>query len=117
MTSEGPCIFCEIAAGRIPATTVHESVDVVGFRDLSPQAPEHVLFIPRTHVSSADDLSQDEAGLAGALVLAATAYARSAGLSERGYRLVVNVGADGGQSVGHLHLHLLGGRAMLWPPG
>ena len=115
--SQSECVFCGIARGDIPSTTVHEGEDVVAFRDLNPQAPIHVLVIPRRHVASVNDLGNEEAELAGRLILVAREVARSEGLAEDGYRLVVNTGDDGGQTVPHLHLHVLGGRGMTWPPG
>ena len=111
------CIFCRIARGEIPAEVVHEGDRLVAFRDASPQAPEHILLIPREHITSVDQLADGDALLAGELLIAARDVARRVGLSDNGYRLVTNIGADGGQSVGHLHLHLLGGRALSWPPG
>ncbi|NIP59036.1 MAG: HIT domain-containing protein [Gemmatimonadetes bacterium] len=111
------CIFCQIAEGEISADVIHEDEHVVAFRDINPQAPTHVLIIPREHVASVDDLEEDHAELVGRLFLAAGAIARDEGLDDGGYRLVVNTGAGAGQSVFHIHLHLLGGRAMKWPPG
>ncbi len=111
------CIFCRIADGDLPANRVHEDDEIVAFHDLSPQAPTHILVIPRRHIVSAEELTGDDAALAGRLLLVAGGLARSEGIAEGGYRLVTNVGTDGGQSVPHLHLHLLGGRAMGWPPG
>lgn len=109
------CIFCRIAAGEIPATRVMESEHCVAFRDLSPQAPTHVLVIPRRHVESLNQL--DDPALAAALFAMARDVARAEGIDESGYRVVVNTNANGGQTVYHLHLHVLGGRAMRWPPG
>lgn len=111
------CIFCRIARGEIPADIVHEAERLVAFRDVSPQAPEHILLIPREHVPSVDHLTDSDAVLAGELLIAARDIARRLGVSESGYRLVTNIGPDGGQSVGHLHLHLLAGRSLSWPPG
>lgn len=111
------CIFCKIARGELPATVVHDEADLLAFRDLSPQSPHHTLLIPRKHIASLDDLDEDDGDLMGRLMLAARDLARRQGLAEAGYRLVANVGTDGGQSVGHLHLHLLGGRPLSWPPG
>ncbi len=111
------CIFCRIAQGTLPATPVLETERVLAFRDLSPQAPSHVLVIPREHVASLDALGEDQGSLAGDLLLAAAEVARKEGLADAGYRVVTNIGEEGGQSVGHLHLHVLGGRAMKWPPG
>lgn len=111
------CIFCKIARGDIPSTTVHEDEDLLAFRDTNPQAPTHVLVIPRRHVVSMNELEGGDEGLAGRLLLAARRVAVAEGLVEDGYRLVINTGGDGGQTVHHLHLHVLGGRAMGWPPG
>jgi len=110
------CLFCRIVAGEIPATKVHEDDVVLAIRDINPQAPTHVLLMPRQHVASAADLSEADTPLLGRLFSAAADLARSEGL-DGGWRLVVNVGPDGGQTVDHLHLHLLGGRRMHWPPG
>ena len=111
------CLFCRIVAGEIPAAKVHEDDLIIAIRDLHPVAPVHLLLIPRAHVGSALDLTEADATIAGRLLAAAAALARSEGIADGGYRLVVNAGADGGQTVGHLHVHLLGGRAMEWPPG
>jgi histidine triad (HIT) family protein len=110
------CLFCRIAAGEIPATKVHEDDLVLAIRDLNPQAPTHLLVLPVQHVASAADLSGADSTLLGRLFAVAADLARSEGL-DGGWRLVTNVGRDGGQSVDHLHLHLLGGRRMTWPPG
>jgi histidine triad (HIT) family protein len=110
------CLFCRIAAGEIPATRVHEDDLVVAIRDLHPQAPTHVLVLPREHVASAADLTEASGPLLGRLFAVAADIARREGL-DGGWRLVANVGPDGGQTVPHLHLHLLGGRRMGWPPG
>jgi histidine triad (HIT) family protein len=111
------CIFCKIARGEIPSTTVHEDEDLLAFRDTNPQAPTHVLVIPRRHVVSMTELGEGDGGLAGRLLLAARRVAAGEGLAEDGYRIVINTGGDGGQTVHHLHLHVLGGREMSWPPG
>lgn len=111
------CVFCGIAAGSIPARIVYEDDDVVAFEDLYPQAPSHILLIPRVHVGSVDDLGPEDEGLAGRLLLAAAEVARKKGLDRGGYRIVANTGENGGQTVFHLHLHLLGGRHLAWPPG
>jgi histidine triad (HIT) family protein len=111
------CIFCRIAAGEVPSTMVHEDEEIVAFRDLSPQAPTHILIIPRKHVPSVTDLEAGEDAVTGRLVRVAGEIAAKEGISEPGYRLVVNCGKDAGQAVGHLHVHLLGGRRMGWPPG
>lgn len=115
--SNEDCLFEKIIAGEISADIVHDDSWVLGFRDISPQAPEHFLFIPKTHISTLDDAKPDDAMLLGRLMLAAAAYARRAGFAQDGYRVVMNCGEDGGQSVHHIHLHLLGGRALGWPPG
>ena len=109
------CLFCRIIRKEIPATVVLENEHVVAFRDIDPKAPTHVLVVPRAHVATLDDAT--DSGMLGELLLAAAAIARDAGLVERGYRTVVNCGADAGQTVFHVHLHLLGGRQMAWPPG
>jgi histidine triad (HIT) family protein len=116
-TAAPDCIFCSIVSGRIPARLVLEEEDLLAFEDVNPQAPTHVLVIPRRHVTSVDALDPGDADLAGRLLLAAGEVARRRGLSEAGYRVVTNVGKDGGQSVSHLHLHILGGRGLGWPPG
>lgn len=110
-------IFARIISGEIPADKVYEDEHVVAFRDISPQAPVHVLVVPRRPLVSVADASDDDALLLGRVMLAAAQVARQLGLEEAGYRLVTNVGADGGQSVPHLHVHVLGGRQMVWPPG
>lgn len=116
MTSSD-CLFCKIAAGDVPADIVHESEDLLAFRDINPQAPVHILVIPRRHVPSLDEAGDGDGGLLGALLLAARDLARSEGIAEDGYRTVLNVGGDGGQTVHHVHVHLLGGRALTWAPG
>lgn len=111
------CIFCRIAAGEMGTEFVYEDDHVVGFRDLDPQAPVHVLLIPRRHIATLNDLGPEEEALVGHLFGAAARVAAQEGLSERGYRTLINCNAEGGQTVFHLHLHLLGGRQMRWPPG
>ena len=111
------CVFCEIAEGRIPARTVFSDERLVAFHDASPQAPTHVLVIPRRHVTSLIDLEPSDDALAGAMVRKARDLATELGLGERGFRLVFNCGEDAGYSVYHIHLHLLGGRRLGWPPG
>jgi histidine triad (HIT) family protein len=111
------CIFCKIAAGEIPAELVYEDDLVVGFRDLNPQAPTHLLLIPRKHIASLNDLTEADDVIVGRLYRAAAQIAEREGFAEPGYRTVINCNADGGQTVFHLHLHLLAGRAMHWPPG
>lgn len=110
------CLFCKIAAGQIPSTKVYEDDNFFAFRDIQPAAPVHVLVIPKRHFKSVLDASA-EPGLMDGLMAAAAAIAKQEGLEEKGFRLVVNTGGDAGQSVGHLHLHILGGRTMAWPPG
>ena len=109
------CLFCRLVRKEIPAMIVAESDDCLAFRDVAPKAPVHVLVIPKAHVTSLNDVS--DFTLIGELARMATGVAREEGIAEGGYRLVVNTNADGGQTVFHLHLHLLGGRHMAWPPG
>jgi histidine triad (HIT) family protein len=112
------CIFCRIVSGEIAAKEVARNADAVAFHDLTPQAPVHVLVVPTTHVTNAAGSDSDEGErIMGRIVRLAVQVARQLGLSDKGYRLVMNTGPDGGQSVGHLHVHLLGGRGMKWPPG
>lgn len=109
------CIFCKIAAGEIPAAVVRRGDGMIAFKDLTPQAPTHLLVIPTTHVGSLNDAT--DAAVLGKLVAFARDVAQDAGIAAKGYRVVVNTNPDGGQTVFHLHLHVLGGRAMRWPPG
>lgn len=111
------CLFCRIIAEEVPATRVYADDLVVAIRDISPRAPTHLLLLPREHVGSAADLGDGHGPMLGRLFAAAARLAADEGLGERGYRLVTNVGRDSGQSVAHLHVHLLGGRRMGWPPG
>jgi histidine triad (HIT) family protein len=111
------CLFCRIAAGEIPSRSVHSDDLVMAFHDVAPAAPTHILVIPRGHIGSAAELSEAHGALLGRLFAVAAEVARSEGLAESGYRLVTNIGRDGGQSIGHLHVHLLGGRRLSWPPG
>jgi len=115
--SNSDCPFCAIVAGDIPADIVYDNEHVLAFRDLHPQAPTHVLIIPRKHIATINDAAEDDLEAMGRLSLAAAHVAREAGIAEDGYRTVVNCNANGGQSVYHLHMHLLGGRPMQWPPG
>jgi histidine triad (HIT) family protein len=110
-------IFGRIATGEVPADILYQDEHLVAFRDLGPQAPTHVLIIPRKPIPTINDLEEADVELAGRLLLAAARIARQLGISEAGYRVVINCNADGGQTVFHLHLHLLGGRPMHWPPG
>lgn len=111
------CIFCKMVAREIDTEVVYESDSVFAFRDVNPQAPVHVLVIPKRHVATLDELSDDDTPIAGELMLAASEIARQEGLTADGYRVVSNCGEHGGQSVFHIHLHVLGGRQMRWPPG
>jgi histidine triad (HIT) family protein len=111
------CLFCGIVAGEIPATHVYEDDVVIAFRDIHPQAPTHILVIPREHIDSAADVTAAQDATWARLLHVAQDLARSEGIDVTGYRIVTNVGHDGGQTVRHLHLHLLGGRPMTWPPG
>lgn len=113
----GTCLFCDIVAGQIPCTEVHSDEDFLAFRDIDPKAPTHILVIPRRHLPSLATLEDGDADLLGRLLLTATRIAATEGLADSGYRFVVNCGDEGGQTVGHLHLHVLGGRPMRWPPG
>lgn len=109
------CLFCKIAKGEIKANIVVQDDGFVAFRDINPQAPTHILIIPRAHVATLNEAT--DAGLLGRLLLKARDIARTEGLADRGYRLVINTNPEAGQSVFHLHAHLLGGRHMTWPPG
>ena len=111
------CIFCKIAAKEIPAKTAYEDAEVLAFHDIQPKAPVHIQVIPKRHIARVSEVGPAEAGLVGRLVLVANRLAKESGVAEPGYRLVINCNAAAGQSVYHLHLHLLGGRAMTWPPG
>jgi histidine triad (HIT) family protein len=111
------CLFCKIAAQEIPADIVHMADRVVAFRDINPKAPTHILLIPKDHVESVAQVTEDHGKLLAELVQAAAHLAKAEGVDGSGWRLVTNVGPDAGQSVQHLHFHLLGGRAMSWPPG
>jgi histidine triad (HIT) family protein len=111
------CLFCRIIAGEIPATKVYEDDILVAFSDINPQAPMHVLIVPRVHVATLNDLGADHDALVGAMVRRAAAIAADRGYATSGYRTVFNCNADAGQAVFHIHLHVLGGRTMTWPPG
>ena len=115
MADTDSCLFCRIVRREIPATVMWEDEHALAFRDIDPKAPTHVLVIPKRHVASLNEAT--EAPLLGRLLLAAREIAEGEGIAERGYRTVVNTGADAGQSVAHLHLHVMGGRHMTWPPG
>lgn len=111
------CLFCKIVDGEIPASTVYEDEHVLAFNDINPVAPVHQLIIPKKHIATLNDLHSSDAELVGKMYLVATQLAEQAGLSKDGYRTVMNCGAAAGQTVFHIHLHLLGGRSMSWPPG
>jgi histidine triad (HIT) family protein len=116
MTDEA-CLFCKIVAGDIPSDRVHEDDLVIAFNDINPVAPVHQLIIPRRHIGSAADLTEEDGELLARIFAVAARLAHDEGLPERGYRIVTNVGVEGGQSVPHLHVHLIGGRRFAWPPG
>ena len=111
------CIFCKIASGEIPSTRVYEDNVCIAFNDLTPQAPTHILIIPRGHVDSLDKASESDKDTLGHLLLTAAKIARDNGFAENGYRVVINTNSDGGQTVFHLHVHLLAGRTFVFPPG
>jgi histidine triad (HIT) family protein len=112
-----PCLFCRIVAGEIPASKVYEDDDVVAFNDVNPQAPLHVLVIPKRHIATTNDLTREDDALVGMLVRRAAAIAAEKGYAARGYRTVLNCNAEAGQTVFHIHVHVLAGRVMGWPPG
>ena len=111
------CLFCKILAGDIPADIIYESESAIAFRDINPQAPTHVLVIPRQHIATINDLDEADRSLVGDLYLAAQQIAAEEGIADSGYRAVMNCNEGAGQSVFHIHLHVLGGRALTWPPG
>jgi histidine triad (HIT) family protein len=111
------CLFCRIVNGEIPASKVYEDDQLLAFNDINPQAPMHVLVIPKAHVATANDLGSDHDALVGAMIRRGAAIARERGYDGSGYRAVINTNAQAGQSVFHIHLHVLGGRSMAWPPG
>ena len=117
MTPDPDCLFCKILAGTIPADTVYQDEECIAFRDINPKAPIHILVIPRAHVDRLSSTTAADAGLLGHLLMTAGRIADQEGIAESGYRVVVNNGRDGGQEVEHLHLHVLGGRSLTWPPG
>ncbi len=117
MTTLPDCLFCRIVRGELPADIVAETDHSIAFRDISPQAPVHVLVIPRRHVDNAATVSHDDADITADLLVTAREVAADQGVAESGYRLVFNVGDDACNTVGHLHLHVLGGRRFAWPPG
>jgi histidine triad (HIT) family protein len=111
------CLFCRIVAGEIPSNRVADDDAAIAIRDINPRAPTHVLLLPRDHIASAADLTDADAPLVGRMFAMAAAIARDEGIADGGYRIVTNVGAWGGQTVDHLHFHLMGGRPFTWPPG
>jgi histidine triad (HIT) family protein len=115
--SEHDCLFCKILAGEIPAEIVYESESAIGFRDINAQAPTHVLVIPRKHIATINDIEEADRELVGDLYLAAQQIAADEGMADSGYRAVMNCNEGAGQSVFHIHLHVLGGRPLTWPPG
>ena len=115
--TEVDCIFCKIAAGEMAADKVFEDDQAVAIRDLKPQAPTHILIVPKEHLESLNDVSQSDEALLGHLMRLASKIANQVGIAENGFRAVINTGEEAGQSVEHLHVHLLGGRSMAWPPG
>ncbi len=117
MTETADCVFCKIVAGEMTATTVSETERTLGFRDINPQAPTHVLIIPKTHYATAADTAAADNGLLDELVSQAHRIAEEDGIADAGYRLVLNTGTEAGQTVHHVHCHLIGGRPLSWPPG
>jgi histidine triad (HIT) family protein len=111
------CLFCSIIEGETPADAIYQDERSIAFRDINPQAPVHVLVVPREHIESLDDAAQKDEALLGHLLRVAARVANEQGLSESGYRTIINTGAGAGQSVFHLHVHVLGGRSLNWPPG
>jgi histidine triad (HIT) family protein len=111
------CLFCKIVAGEIPGAIVYQDDTLVAFKDINPQAPMHVLVVPRRHIATLNDLSDADDALVGEMMRRAAALAKEHGYAERGYRTVFNCNADAGQTVFHIHLHVLGGRRLSWPPG
>ncbi len=115
--AEKDCLFCKIVDGDLPADIVYENASLIAFRDINAKAPTHILLIPRRHIATMNDLREDDATLTGELFLTAAKIAADEGLAEDGYRVVMNCNEAAGQSVFHIHLHLMGGRPMAWPPG
>ena len=111
------CLFCKIINGDIPSSKVYEDDKVYAFRDIEPQAPVHILIIPKEHIASANELTEENASVVGHIYAVAAKIAKEEGIADNGYRIVNNCGQDGGQTVGHLHFHMLGGRSLAWPPG
>ncbi len=115
--TQDDCLFCKIVAGEIPADIIYESDTAIAFRDINPQAPTHVLIIPRKHIATINDIEAEDHAIVGSLYSAAAEIAKQEGFSEEGYRAVMNCNEAAGQTVFHIHLHLLGGRDQGWPPG
>ena len=111
------CLFCKIIAGDIPSNKVYEDEMVYAFRDIAPEAPVHILIVPKEHIKSANELNADNCHVVGHIFKVAAEIAKNEGIADGGFRIVNNCGEDGGQTVGHLHFHLLGGRSLQWPPG
>jgi len=117
MIETGDCIFCKIAKKEIETDVIFEDEDILAFKDLNPKAPVHLLFIPKKHIPSMNDLAEEDASILGRMLLKAKETAKKHGISEDGYRIVINCNKNAGQEVFHLHAHLLGGRKFSWPPG
>lgn len=111
------CLFCKIVEGTIPSTKVFEDEFVLAFRDIEPQAPEHIIIIPKEHIASANEITAENSAIISKVFEAAARISADLGFAEKGYRIVNNCGEDGGQTVGHIHFHLLAGRSLQWPPG
>ncbi len=111
------CLFCKIIAGEIPSTKVYEDAETYAFLDIDPQAPTHIIIVPKEHISSANELTDENSAVVGHIFAVASRIAKEKGFAENGWRIVNNCGKDGGQTVGHLHFHLLAGRNLGWPPG
>ena len=116
MNKEG-CLFCKIIKKELPSRIVHEDSDSIAFEDISPKAPVHIMVVPKQHIEKISDLDIENAAIAGKLLLVANKIAKEKGIAETGYRIVINCNKDAGQEIFHLHLHLLGGRKLTWPPG
>lgn len=114
---DADCLFCRIVAGELPAQILRQTENVVAFRDVNPQAPTHILLVPKEHLRSLEEIGEGHAAVLADMIRSAAQLARAEGIDRTGWRLVANTGADAGQSVDHLHFHLLGGRRMAWPPG
>ncbi len=117
MSDQGDCLFCKIVARKIPSAVVYENDQVLGFKDINPQAPVHVLFVTKKHITGVNEVKLASQGIIDSLVVGANQVARELKVLDSGYRIVINCNRDAGQSVDHLHAHLLGGRMMAWPPG